>query len=448
MREKNAKLLSWSRWTAPLGAVLLLAACGDGLFDVRNPGRIEDDDLNSALGVTALVTGMSSDFSSSFDEAAFAGARMSDEMAGSGSYNTTGFLRRGIIFVDSEFDFLWEGMQRARWVAESGLTRMSNIENFEFASSPLTARANLLAGLANRWMGEMFCYTMFDDPTVEGEEPEDVQGKDAAFLRAIPYLQQAISVATAAGEDDMATAAAGALAQVYMGLGDWAMATTFSTQVPDDFQWVAIYDANSGREENVMWNETHGRQEMSAFGTLAASFDPNDPRAPFQDCTVDATGCNNANGADGSTPHLMQLKYPDVGSDIPLVEGTEMRLIEAEAALQGTPDITAFAAAINAARAEWGLPAIAEASVTGATGITGDPASMDAWDILDRERFLETWLEGRRIWDLHRWDHPFLEGGTVVYEPDAGARRASCFPVADSECQTNDKIRGTAVCAT
>ena len=42
--------------------------------------------------------------------------------------------------------------------------------------------------------------------------------------------------------------------------------------------------------------------------------------------------------------------------------------------------------------------------------------SMSGWDILDRERHLTLWLEGRRLWDLHRWNHPHLNGGGVVYE--------------------------------
>ena len=101
--------------------------------------------------------------------------------------------------------------------------------------------------------------------------------------------------------------------------------------MPTDYVYYAVYDANSGREENVIYEETHERQEMSAFDALAGSFDPPEARAPYQDCRIDPTGCNNSVGADGTTPFLKQLKYPTIGSDIPLVKGTEMRLIEAEA---------------------------------------------------------------------------------------------------------------------
>ena len=53
-----------------------LSGCGDeGLFEVKNPGAILDQDLNSARGVDALVVGMSSDFSEGYDGMAFLNAR-------------------------------------------------------------------------------------------------------------------------------------------------------------------------------------------------------------------------------------------------------------------------------------------------------------------------------------------------------------------------------------
>lgn len=416
-----------------LMAAVALAGC-DGFFEVSNPGRILDADLNTPEGLNALVTGMSSDFSAGYDELSFGVARMTDEMSGSGSYNTTGLFRRGIIPQDSEVDYLYENAQRARWVAEAGIERMKAVEGYDFSNNPNTGRAYLFAGLATRWMGENFCSVTFNQPyeTDDGTE----QNRNAAFERGIPHLQAAI--ANAAGNDDVATAARGGLAQLYLGLGDMASATSWAAQVPTDFEFVAVFSANSGREENVIWNETHGRQEMSAFDALAGSMDPPDARALYQDCRVDDTGCNNTVGADGTTPFLKQLKYPEKGSDIPLVKGTEMRLIEAEAALVGN-DIPGMVDKINEVRAHYGIDPIDAGDVVAGT-LTGDASSMNAWDVLDRERHLTLWLEGRRLWDLHRWDHPFLNGGSLAgYE--AEDRRDSCIPISDSECQTNENLQ-------
>ena len=199
---------------AALAATVGLFGCGD-LFDVTNPGRILDADLNTPEGINALVTGMSSDFSQGYDELAFGTARMTDEMSGSGSYNTTGLFRRGIIPRDSEVDFYYENAQESRWVAEAGLQRMEGTQGFTFAGNPLTGRAYLLAGLANRWLGENFCSVTFTSPYESDDGTE--QDRSTAFQRAIPHFNNAIS--NSGGEADIETASRGGLAQVYMGSG-------------------------------------------------------------------------------------------------------------------------------------------------------------------------------------------------------------------------------------
>lgn len=436
------------RWLpmAALVATFGMTGCSDDLFDVKNPGRILDEDLNTARGVAALVTGMSSDFSVSYDEVAFAGARLTDEMVGSGSYFETGRLRRGL-FDSEDSDGYWNGVQRARWVAEGGLQRMAGIEGYTFANNENTARAYLFAGLANRWFGENFCEVVFSQPYTEespgpgGEIDEGVPlPRTAAFERAIPALQAAVTHAGGAGASDVATAAHGAMAQVYMGLGNWSAALSEAAQVPTDFVYEAVYSGNSGRENNVMWLETHGRHEMSAWGTLAGTVGAGDPRTPWTDCST--ANCPSKNGADGETIHYRQEKYPSRGGNIPLVKGTEMRLIEAEdALLKG--DLATFTAKVNEVRTFHGLaaiPAVTSAgTITGGVGGGANPTSMTGWDVLDRERHLTLWLEGRRLWDLHRWDHPHLDGGGVVYEATV-ARRASCMPISDQECQVNENV--------
>jgi starch-binding outer membrane protein, SusD/RagB family len=425
------------RWlgTIALTAMLGMGACSDSLFDVKNPGKILDEDLNTERGVDALVTGMSADYSSGYDNLSFLVARLSDEMVGSGSYFSTGRYRRGL-FDSEDSDGYWGAVQRARWVAEAGLIRMENIEGFTFAGNAKTGRAYLFAGLANRWFGENFCEVVFNAPyeTDTGE----AQPRNTAFERAIPELQAAV----ANGSDDIPTAAHGALAQVYVGLGQWANAMSEAAQVPTSFVYEAVYSANSGRETNQIWSETWGRAEISAWGTLAGTVGAGDPRTPWTDCTVGS--CNSQNGADGQTIHYRQEKYPTKGGNIPLVKGTDMRLYEAENALLGG-DLATAISKINEVRTFWGIANIDMADVTGIGSITGgekggaNPTSMSGWDILDRERHLTNWLEGRRLWDLARWDHPHLDGGGVVYEATV-ARRASCLPISDQECQTNPKV--------
>ena len=429
-----------------LVAALASTGCDESIFDVKNPGRILDDDLNTAQGVKSLVTGMSADFSVGYDNLSFTTAIMSDEIVGSGSYFSTGRYRRGL-FDSEDANGFWAAVQRARWVAEAGLIRMRNIEGYQFDGNPETARAHLFGGLANRWFGENFCQVIFSQP-YDDENPGpageidtgDAMERDAAFRRAIALLERAIQ--NAGGDSDIVNAAEGGLAQVYVGLGDFSNAVAHSAKVPTDFVFAAAYSANSGRETSQIWNETHGRHEVSAWMTLAGTLGAGDPRTPWTDCSAEGSGCPSGNGADGQTIHVRQDKYPTRDDDIPLVKGTEMRLIEAEAALMAG-DLAGAMAKINEMRAHHGLDPLESdgtiGSITGGDGGGANMTSMSGWDILDRERHLTLWLEGRRLWDLHRWDHPHLDGGGVVYEATV-ARRASCMPISLDECQVNEKV--------
>jgi hypothetical protein len=437
--------IHWSPLTPLVVAGALgLAGCD---FDVDNPGRVLESDLNTLEAIDALVTGMSSDFSVQYDGIAFTIARATDDMAGSGSYNETNFFRQGVINAE-DVNGIWNGIQRARWVAEDGIRRMRDeIEGYEFAGSRQTARAYLFAGLANRAIGESFCYGVVsaDAPLGGGSEAE--QPPSAAFQRALSMLEEAVNHATQAGAQDLVDAAHGGRAQAYVGLGDWTNAVLEAGMVPTSLDFDAIYSDNSGRENNEIYNETFGRPEMSAYDTYASTFDPPDPRAPYTNCPV--TGTCSENGADGITPYWRQEKYDDRGSEIPAVKGTEMRLIEAEAALRDN-DLPTAISKMNEVRAEF----------SGLTDLTPAPATIEeGWIALDHERFLTLWLEGRRMHDLRRWDAEgrdilpgvqFLNGvlplaGDELYP--GITKRASCIPIAFSECLSNPNLSGSAACS-
>jgi hypothetical protein len=415
-------------------AVLSLTGC-----DVKNPGAILDEDLNNELTFQALVTGMSGDFSAALDEIDFVMLRASGEFTGSGSYFITGLARRGIVNRD-DINFHWGAAHRARWVAESGIERMREVmDDATFNSSPLVARAYLFAALSHRVLGECMCYGMID----AGPALDHKIHFDSALARA----NEAIRIGQAAGQTALVTAAHGVKAQAYVGLGNWSSAVTEAGLLGTSFAYEAFYSANSGREENVVFVETHNRAEMSVYGTYAATFSPPDVRAPYIECNVTPrpSECNSSIGADGVTPHWLQRKYPEYGTNIPVVKGTEMRLIEAEALLEGN-DYPGAMAKINEARQQYGLPDLTAADIT------------EAWVHLDNERHLTLWAEGRRWHDQHRWDIAnrdympavrYIRGLTSeIYDKDPGIeKRATCFPISMDECLTNANVMGTPACS-
>ncbi|MDP2958516.1 MAG: RagB/SusD family nutrient uptake outer membrane protein [Longimicrobiales bacterium] len=412
MRWKTSQWRQGLLKPAALLAVLSTAACGE-LFDVTNPGRILDADLEDANMVPTVVTGMSADFSVALGGVAVASALMSDEIEGSGNNVWERQYSRGI--AAPEFDLVyWATVQRARWVAESGIDRIKRLLGENVQGNVNLARAYLFAGLSNRVLGENFCKVIFDGgPLVP---------RDSAFHRGMTHFTDAIRHAAASGNQALLLAAYGGRAQVHVGAGDWAAAVADAQRVPTDFVYEAVFSANSGRENNDVW-ETSGwlGAGISAVATLPASLDPQDPRAPWTRC-VKGAGCAQVIGGDGVTPLLRQDKYRERGSKIPVVKGTEMRLIEAEALLRDG-DVAGAMAKMNQVRARWQLAPLSAADRD------------KAWAHLYNERLLTLWLEGRRLHDLHRWNHPFLHGGYLYH---VGApERASCWGVGLNECQTN-----------
>ncbi len=94
-----------------------------------------------------------------------------------------------------------------------------------------------------------------------------------------------------------------------------------------------------------------------------------------------------------------------------------MRFIEAEAMLRGGQWENALDM-LNVVRAGFGLADLTAANESA------------VWDHLSNERLVTMWLEGRRLFDLYRFDDPFLSG------------RDYCFPFADSEINSNENLTG------
>ena len=111
-------------------------------------------------------------------------------------------------------------------------------------------------------------------------------------------------------------------------------------------------------------------------------------------------------------------------------------MLRAENALRNNDIPTAFGF-INQQRAFYGLAAL--------------PVPTDinaAWATLEKERGAVTWLEGRRLWDLRRWNaetgpshNTFLDQTVVGSNPPK--KRDQCIPISLEERQSNPNLQGT-----
>lgn len=387
------------RWLViGLSALVVVGGCDLG---VTNPGTISDDALESLEAMTPLVVGMAGDFATNFDEIAYFMGIASNDITHSGAFEAEEFMQRGEI-EPRHVNGLWGESHRARWVAEQGIPRLQSVLGSDYATSPLAVEAHLWAGFSNRVLGENMCVAIFD-----AGPPTDNMDH---FTRAEGWFAEAISLATAQGEADMLEAAYAGRAQVRAALGNWAGASADAGQVADDMIFEALYDAASNRENNWLFNQSHNRDYFSAVNTLAERLNNTDPRMPWTD--------RSRNGADGVTAMLRQDKYLSLGAAIPLAQGDEMRLIEAEAELElnGAAGVGPAMVLINDVRVAAGVATKSASTVA------------EAMVVLREERDIIFWMEGRHLWELRRFNDAFLNG------------RDSCIPPSENEALTNPNL--------
>ena len=385
-------------------SLLLASACS---LDVTNPGPIQDAQLDTPAAVPALVNGMSGDLSLALGNGLVDFTVITDELIHSGNYAAQIEFAQGVVRPE-DVNGTWADMQRARWTAEHGLDRMRTVLGNAFESNANTPRAYLYAGFANRLLGENVCTAIIDGGPAQSDS--------VYFDRADSLFTRAYQIATTQNNSTVATAALAGRASVRAWLGNWAGAVADAQQVPTAFHYDALFSTNTSRENLDLAYETQTRRELTVWGTQWAQLTA-DPRVPWD--TVKTSSGKVQTGQDGKTNFFRQQKYPSLGSPVPLVKGTEMLMLRAEAALR-TGDVPGSMALINQARAAVGLGALSASTAA------------EAWPILQRERGAVTWLEGRRLWDLRRWNaatgaehNTFLDGRDKCIPPSSNERASN-----------------------
>src|SRR5690606_27359598 len=156
-------------------------------------------------------------------------------------------------------DLWWNDAHTARWVAEDGIRRMQEVLGDGFTTSALAPRAYLIAGFANRILGESVCQAVID-----GGAPTPFTDH---FIRAEGQFTEALGLAGAQGEAELVTVAHAGRAQVRAALGDWEGAAADAALVPSDFRHDAVYSTNTERETNGWPEDTLTRGEYTVWGT-------------------------------------------------------------------------------------------------------------------------------------------------------------------------------------
>ncbi len=402
-------LIPNARRARSVSAVLLVATLAGACdLSVTNPGPIKDEDLNTPAAMTALVNGMGGDLSNMIGNYLTRGSIGGLELVHSGNFAVERKWATGTV-APEDVNADWARFQTARYVAEDGLRRMKTVLGTGFETNPLTPRAYLYAGFANRFLGENLCEAVIDGG---GLQPSNIH-----FARADSNFTRALLTAQALNNTALINAALAGRAQVRAWQGKWAEAVADAILVPTVFRHNAIFSTNTSRENLDLAVQTISRREVTVFNTVWVA--DRDPRVPYD--TV-KTGTTITKGQDGVTNFFRQKKYVTLGDPVALARGTEMLLLRAEAALRNN-DIVGAMTLINQER-------VASApTLPPLTATTVD----QAWAHLMRERGALLWLEGRRLWDLRRW---MVEGRTNALQG-----RTTCVPVSLEERSVNQNIK-------
>jgi hypothetical protein len=419
---------------AGIGLAAALGGCNE-LLKVQNPGAIQDDQLNDPALAASLVNTVVSDFQSEYDSLAYYSAVLTDEAVTGHNFETIKEIDLRIARPSNGTinSGIYTPLQKARFSGDSLSGRLRVVLGDSATHSLALARALAYDGYANMLLGEFFCEAPVD-PTSASLSWDDF------MARARDRFDEAITVAEAAREAGANSASVDSLinlarvggGRAALNVGAMEDAIGYVQDVPDDFQFWAVYGTEKSYLEDMFYDATNGNNRN--LGVDASFRDLHDRRVRHT--------TNSRTGHNGLT--LLWTPYQpssfgewtptdSVGfqktTPIRFASGLEARYIQAEAEgpTQTTVDF------INERR-KVGDPAAADITL-----------SDDVMAELRDQRRRDFFLDGHRLGDLRRYKklydldlfpsgpHPNVEWGNYG--------TLDCFPLPDNETTGNPNAR-------
>jgi len=409
-----------------LAAALALgaAACdSQEILDVPDPDVATPESVQDKAALGAVLGGAIGDFAVAYSGSAGTDSQISisalftDEFQWAETFPTRQEVDiRSIQPVNATMDGLFRNLQRARTAAARAA---DGFARFDPAAAGYGEALNL-EGTVYNLAGENYCSGVPFSELVDGQTTYgNPLPRDSIFARAVVRADSALRVLGAfAGT---AFASQRSFAQLVKGralvnLGQHAAAATAVASVPTTFQYVVFHSENSPRQYNGIFSLVYEGRRFTVGELEGGNGLPF--RSQQDSRTPNARGTGSlSNGFDGTTPLFLEQKYPARATAVPVANGIEARLIEAESSLRAG-NFGAALITLNTLRAGSGLAALAD---------PGTPAARE--NLLFRERAYWLWLTSHRLGDLRRLVRqygrnpesvfptgPFFKGG--VYGPD------------------------------
>ncbi len=358
-RQRIQSLASRGRMAvASLAVVAGLSACSN-LLDVDFPGRIPLEALDDPSLASTLVTGVIGDLECAYNNYAGGTAVHSDEFETSNSnVPLANWGERGINADEDDYvvgaceanqsNFgMHTVLHTARYQADTVYDRLNSWTDAQVANRrSLMATVRAYGGYAETFMGETFCQVAFSG--------EAAQPPTAALTRAEAHFAEAISLATAAGNADIANLARVGLARVKVDLKKWSEVAALASAVPSGYRKLADRGSENDRRWNKIWFLANN---LGAYVVADEYRTMNDPR-------IDVVYANRGAFNPG-TELWVTRKYTGLGSPIRLASYEEAQLLLAEANAQ-LGNVSAAMTILNARRSALGLSPLAASTQTAA----------------------------------------------------------------------------------
>lgn len=417
------------------GAALLLAALTG--CDVTNPGPVQDEFLDAAASHAPLVRGAERTLTQAITRLALMGALPAREIfpSGQGTDGLGNIVSQAGNILPEHSGPMWNYLQQSRWIAEDAITRFTQPS---YAVKPeILTQARLWAAYANKIFGENFCEVVFNG----GPAQQPVE----ALKRAEKQFGEALQGATT---DEHRHAAYAGRAQTRMALGNWSGAVEDAARVPADFQLQV--QGTSGSEldvRNLIFFAVADLPYRNFSMHFTHAYDyylqTGDPRAAWES----PPGKPYANGSwpgYGLVPFSRPLKHNRDDYPFTLASGREMILIRAEAILVQAPAnwqqamelVNQVHTRFKSTKTGQNLAPLAATSLA------------EAWTALMQERGVELLLEGKRLFDIRRWEQakvpgkinlPDFESKSTLFKQTPQSR---CFPIPQAELDRNPNLAG------
>jgi starch-binding outer membrane protein, SusD/RagB family len=384
MRARGSNLRPRARIALAAALLLPLVACDtDRLLEVDDIDVTRPEALFDPANLPALRATAIGDFAVAYGGTSsttgniglvHATGLMSDELWHSGTFGQNRELDRRSV---NEFNGFVASLSRNLYRART-TTRLAN-QSFQQNNpeSPQRAEMRNLEGYVYLAFAENFCSGVPFSEQVGGQfeygSPETTQ---QVYDRSIAAFVDGLALATAARNAAGATNAVRNAAEMQqrlatmgraralVNLNRHAEAAALVRDIPTSWVYNLEYSDNTGRQNNGLWGNNHGRREIalaSREGGVGVEYRRGNATALNTPVTADPrVPWSVVNGAaDTRSVHFFQLKYPTQGSPIALASGIQARLIEAEAALNRGQSAD-YLPILNALRQTIGLANLAD----------------------------------------------------------------------------------------